>query len=97
MLPATWSNIQWTHEVFSNWDYDQFHNASVEFTDTTTYPPPLPFEDQYETELVDVQVSFRVDANGVAIPLATAYVIVKSINESTPSATTMITRSANKC
>jgi hypothetical protein len=33
-----------------------------------------------ETELIDVQVSFRVDANGVAIPMATAYVIVKSIN-----------------
>ena len=69
-----------THEVFSNWNYDQFHNSSVEFTDTTTYPHPLPFEDQYETEILDVQVSFRVDANGVTIPMATAYVLVKSIN-----------------
>jgi hypothetical protein len=54
-----------THEVFSNWNYDQFHNSSVEFTDTTTYPHPLPFEDQCETEIVDVQVSFRVDVNGL--------------------------------
>jgi hypothetical protein len=44
-----------THEVFSNWNYDQFHNASVEFTDTTTHPHPLPFEVQCETELIDVQ------------------------------------------
>ena len=64
---------------------------SSTFTDTTTYPPPLPSKDQYETELVDVQVSFRVDANGVAIPMATAYVIVKSINESTPSEYVMTT------
>ncbi len=39
-----------------------------------------PFEDQYETEIIDVQVSFRVDTNGVTIPMATAYVLVKSIN-----------------
>ena len=44
-----------THEVFSNWNYDQFHNASVEFTDTTTHPHPLTFEVQCETELIDVQ------------------------------------------
>ena len=44
-----------THEVFSNWNYDQFHNASVEVTDTTTHPHPLPFEVQCETELIDVQ------------------------------------------
>jgi hypothetical protein len=49
-----------THEVSSNWNYDQFHNASVKFTDTTTYPHPLPFEDPCETELILIEVQLCV-------------------------------------
>ena len=48
----------------------------------SSHPPSSsPLGDHVDkASLVDVELSFRVDSNGVTVPMATAFVIVKNIN-----------------
>mmetsp|Transcript_18443 Transcript_18443/g.31304 ORF Transcript_18443/g.31304 Transcript_18443/m.31304 type:complete len:1093 (-) Transcript_18443:1517-4795(-) len=74
------------HCNFEDWDCFQYHNTSVEFSDPSIhwlgelYPSTQPTETPLETEIVNVEVSFTVDDKGVTVPMATGFVLVKSIN-----------------
>mmetsp|Transcript_27436 Transcript_27436/g.40868 ORF Transcript_27436/g.40868 Transcript_27436/m.40868 type:complete len:1328 (-) Transcript_27436:212-4195(-) len=78
---------------FADWDYSLFPETMVETYSADVHwlgeivdlaPPPatqqgLPLEEAFSCDVFDVQVSMQVDANGIAIPMATAYVFAKSI------------------
>jgi len=81
------------YPVGNDWNYSLFPETVIETSDASVHwlgeivdlaPPEdtvqgCPVEEPFKCEVFDVHLSMQVDANGNCVPMATAYVLVKSI------------------
>ena len=81
------------YPIGNDWNYSLFPETVIETSDASVHwlgeivdlaPPEdtvqgCPVEEPFKCEVFDVHLSMQVDANGNCVPMATAYVLVKSI------------------